>query len=232
MAEVTHLYETHESWHKSGPIVSNIEEVEIERLEGLAAASIADPSVMGLWAYATATWIAATAVTGIFPFAASAAAIPVLASFGGVALFVAGLFAYRRANVLTSTAFCSYGSLNVALAGFLGMVAAGALPAGTWASVVQGFLFESFAFISLALTIAAIKTNAMTIGWLATATIGYALVGIPFLADAAMNGGWGIVEAIGGYFLMAAAAFAYVAGATLVVNSIWQRTVIPMMGRL
>lgn len=112
VAQVTPLPKR-ESWTKSGPVVSHLPQDEIEFLEERATATIAAPAPLGLWDFATGTWITGTVIAGMFPPTALTATIPVLLIFAGLTQFIAGLFAFRRANVLSATAFCSFGAFNV-----------------------------------------------------------------------------------------------------------------------
>jgi len=121
----------------------------------------ADPSALGLAAFAVATFLA-----GLYNVGAN---VPLTAFFamalcyGGVAQFVAGLFEYRRENTFGATVFTSYGALYVAAAGLTWMVVTDRITAGTWrlgfgwillayAIVNLGFLIES-AWISKALAL-------------------------------------------------------------------------------
>ena len=77
---------------------------EVLALEERAMATVGDPSPMGLWAFATGTWIIGTMIGGAFgaPAAATAqaaagpavniftAVVPVLLFFSGIAQFIAG----------------------------------------------------------------------------------------------------------------------------------------------
>lgn len=229
MAESVHVLKQ-ENWTKSGPVVSRLPNDEIEILEDRVAVTSADPAPLGLWAFATGTWIAGTVIAGVFPANDLTATIPVLLIFAGLAQFIAGLFAFRRANVLAATAFCAFGSFNVVTAVFLAMQAAGKLPATGDPMVLQGFLFESFGFIALALTIAALRTNACLVLTLGLLAIGYVLSGIPNLTNSVGNGELGKIGNIGGWFLIASAFFAYYTGMALVVNSSWKRTIFPVGG--
>jgi len=229
MAQVTNLIR-HENWTRSGPVVSRLPEDEIEVLEDRAAVTVADPAPLGLWAFATGTWIIGTVIAGVFPTSALTGSIPVLLIFAGIAQFIAGLFAFRRANVLAATAFCSFGSFNVLSATLFSMQARGVLPTTGDPAVLQGFVLESFAFIAFALCMAALRTNAGLILTLLLLGIGYALAGIPQLANSVGQGAYGVVGNIGGWFLVASAFFAYYTGMVLVVNSSWKRTVFPVGG--
>jgi uncharacterized protein len=229
MAEVARLLR-HENWTKSGPVVSRLPDHEIETLEDRAVATIADPAPLGLWAFATGTWITGTVIAGMFPATDFTATIPVLLIFAGLAQFIAGLIAFRRANVLAATAFCSFGCFNIVTAFFFGLQAVGKLTATGDPAVLQGFLLESFGFIALVLTLAALRTNAALVITLALLAIGYVLSGIPQITNSLGTGTFGFIGNIGGWFLVASAFFAYYAGTALVVNSSWKRTILPIGG--
>lgn len=215
----------HESWTKAGPVISHMNEEEISNLGERAVASIADPSALGLWGFATGTWMTGTVIAGLFPDSASSGVIPVLLVFAGLTQFIAGLFAFRRVNLLAATAFCAFGAFNVTTAMFFGMQAAHVLGTSGPPVVLQGFLLESFGFIALILTLAALRTNAALVLVLATLTAGYVLAGIH-----SMYGGLADIGHIGGWLLIISAALAYYTGAAIVVNSAWHRTVLPMGG--
>jgi succinate-acetate transporter protein len=219
-----------ERWTKAGPVVSHFDESEISRLEERAIATIGDPSTLGLWGFATGTWIAGTVIGGAFPHSSLVAVVPVLLVFAGVVQFIAGLFAFRRANVLAATAFCAFGAFNVTEALFIALQTANTVGAAGAPMILNGFLFESFAFIAAALTVAAMRTNVALVCVLGLLGIGYCLSGIPDLTGSATPGGIGVIGNIGGWFLVASAAFAYYTGAAFVVNSIWNSTVLPIGG--
>jgi succinate-acetate transporter protein len=239
----------HEAWTRAGPIVTRMPDEEVLALEEQAMATVGDPSPMGLWAFATGTWIVGTVIGGAFGGPAVAAAqvgaaanapafstffavVPVLLFFTGVAQFIAGLFAYRRASPLMATAFCCFGAFAVSAAfGFL-LQAWGILPtpiAGS-SQVLLGFLYESFGFIAFALAFAAMGVNTTTFAWLITACVGFVLAGIPNLANV-QAGGWMVIGNIGGWFLVASAFFAYYLGMAIVVNSCSGRLVMRIGGK-
>ncbi|MGH6671717.1 MAG: acetate uptake transporter [Xanthobacteraceae bacterium] len=218
-----------ELWTRSGPVVSRLPGEEIETLEARASATVADPAPLGLWAFATGTWIVGTVFAGAFPASALTATIPVLLIFAGLAQFIAGLFAFRRANVLAATAFCSFGAFNVVTAAFLALAARGILTTTGDPLVLQGFVLLSFGFIALALTIAALPTNAGLVITLGLLCVGYILTGVAAIFDTAPISHF-VVGDIGGWFLCGSAFFAYLTGMALVVNSCWGRTVLPIGG--
>jgi len=222
--------EQHASWTKAGAVVSHLPDDEIVALEERAAATIGDSSPLGWWSFATGTWILGTVIGGAFAPGAFAATVPVLLALAGLTQFIAGLFAYRKANTLAATAFCSFGALYVVLATVYTMQLANLLPPSGAPEVMLGFLLESFGFIALALTVAAMRTNAVIVSLLGLLTIGYVLAGIPLLENAFGQGAAGIIGNIGGWFLVASAFVAYYAGMAHIVNSTWKRTALPIGG--
>jgi succinate-acetate transporter protein len=246
------------TWTTAGPVITRMPDDEVLALEERAMASTGDASPLGLWAFATGTWIVGTIIGGAFgpPFATAARAgaaatartaavlpaaaapiipehlialVPVLLIFGGVAQFIAGLFSYRRASSLLATAFTCYGAFAVLAATAFLMIARGWLPINGSTLVLWGFLLESFGFISFALCLAALGTNAALIGMLGLVGIGFVLAGIPNLAGMTA-GGWVVIGNIGGWFMVASAACAYFLGMAIMVNSSWKRSAIGFGG--
>ncbi len=230
MSETVVPLQKHASWTQGGPVVSHMRDDEISMLSERASATIGDPATLGLWGFATGTWITGTVVAGAFPQSALTACIPVLLVFAGLGQFIAGLYAFRRTNVLASTAFCSFGAFNITAALFFALQAANTIGTTGAPMVLFGFLLMSFGFIAFALTVAAIPTNAALVIVLGTLSVGYFLAGIPHLAGAASAPGWSVVESIGGWVLVASAFFAYYTGMAMVVNSTWHRTLLPIGG--
>lgn len=235
-----------ETWTKAGPVVTRMPDDEVIALEERAMATVGDPSTLGLWAFATGTWIVGTVIGGAFGAPAAAVAqaagapvvniftavVPVLLFFTGIAQFIAGMFAYRRASPLMATAFCCFGAFAVSMAFAFLLQAWGLLPtpmSGS-AQVLLGFLYESFGFIAFALAVAAMGMNTATVAWLGTLCVGFVLAGIPNLATA-LTGGWLVLGSIGGWFLVASAAIAYYLGMAIVVNSCSRRPVMPIGGK-
>lgn len=217
----------HASWTKAGPIYSTLPEQEIAALEDRATATIAEPGALGMWGFATATWIVATIFAGNLPLTALGWPVAVLLLFGGVAQFIAGLYAFRRADALLATAFTCFGALYTTLGLMFLLAAANTFTVATNFDVYVGFLLESFAFISLALCLAAVMRNLWSTAWLGLLVAGYCLAGIGSL-DGAI--GLSVVGAVGGYLMMASAFCAAYIGMALVVNSTWKRTLLPLFG--
>lgn len=225
------LVERHETWTNAGPVMSHMTDTAIQALRERATATVADPSALGFWAFATGTWMAATVAGGFVSAQYALFVVPVMILFGGVAQFIAGLYAFRRANALNATFFTCFGAFY-AVAGtmlLLQPAAGGASQAGV--HLMLGFLLESFAFISLALAIGALRRNLVLTSLLIFLGIGYCLTGIgQFGFTTGAQGGLGAVAEAGGACVFVAAFLAFYLGAAIVMNSGWRRTVLPIMG--
>lgn len=218
----------HATWTKAGPLVSRLPDDQIAVMGARTVGTVGDASTLGLWGFATGTWIVATVMSGQLPASALGFTIPVLLVFAGVVQFIAGLLSFRRANVLAGSAFCCFGAFNTTVAVAL-LAAAQPIAANSSASILLGFLLVSFGFIAFALSIAALKTNAALVAVLITLCAGYTLSGIPHFTNPTATAP-DLVAQIGGYCLMASAFFAYYAGMALVVNSTWGRALLPLGG--
>ncbi len=233
MADITdfkdyRLVERHEAWTPAGPVVSRLAEPEIQALEGRTIATVGESSTLAVFGFATGTWMAGAVFGGFLPGAQLALA-PVLILFAGIAQFIAGLYAFRRANTLGANAFCCYGAYNTVIGVILLFEAGGMIPKGAGADTILGWFNCSFAFISLAFLLSALRKNMAMAAMLATLGCGYALIGISRFYIGP-GGELGAIAAAGGALLFASAFCAYYLGMAMVVNSSWQRVVFPIFG--
>lgn len=225
------LVERHETWTNAGPVMSHLPDTSIQTLRERAAVTVADPTALGLWGFATGTWMAGTLLGGFVSANYGLSVAPVLIFFAGIAQFIAGLYAFRRANALNATAFTCFGAFST-VAGIMLLLE----PASTAASAagfhtMLGFLLESFAFISLALAAGAVQRNLVLTGLLLFLCVGYCLSGIgQFGFSGGPQGGLGAVAEAGGACLFASAFLAFYLGAAMVMNSAWRRTMLPIIG--
>lgn len=218
------LVDSHQAWRPGGPVASRLPDPEIDVLEGRATATIGEPSTLGLWGFATGTWIAGAVFGGLVSGTAQPALGVVLLLFAGIAQFIAGLYAFRRVNTLAASAFCCFGAYNTVI-GLMLLAAASGLIQNTAGTLdVMAWFNFSFGFIALALCIAAFSRNMVLTGVLFFLACGYTLIGITLLT------GGGAVGTAGAATLFLSALLAYYLGMALVVNSSWRRTILPVLG--
>jgi len=215
----------HETWTKAGPVVSHMPEERLHEMQEVSEASIGEPGAMSLFGFAVGTLLVAIPIAGQLPQSSSLAAMPALLIFGGLAQFIGGLFAYRKGNTFAATAFCSFGANNVVVSTFFLFQAIGLLPTNSDAMMYLGVDLFCFAFIALVMLLASFKLNAAFVLVLLALAPGY---GLSAVADV---GGSTTVTEVGGWFLICSAGLAFYSGAALVLNSTYERTVLPMFSR-
>ena len=192
--------------------------------EGRMLMRRADPSALGLAAFAVTTFLASlyNIVGGaIMP----AAAFFVLAlCFGGLAEFVAGLFEYGRENAFGATVYTSYGALYLALAAFGWLGLQGHI-AGLAIRLGLGWIVLAYAVMNLMFLVESIWIDAATsLVFLATEATEILLVIGYFSGEMA---GTGLVAIAGGVGILTALLAWYASGAAL-VNSMAGTTVFPV----
>ncbi|MCI4659359.1 hypothetical protein E3O44_16065 [Cryobacterium algoricola] len=178
---------------------------------------LADPGALGLGAFALTTFVLSLANTGWVP-AAGASVLAVALFYGGLAQFAAGMWEFARGNTFAATAFTSFGAfwLSFWWLETNPAVAQQAGPSGVGTYLLAWAIFTAY------MTIAAVKTNRVTLAV-------FALLTITFLALAigAFTGLGGISQA-GGWLGLATALAAWYGSAATVVNATWGRAVFPV----
>jgi uncharacterized protein len=214
-----------QTWTTAGPVEHSVPATDIAAYEERAVATMADPAPFSLYGFATGTWIAGAIAAGWLAPTAFALTAPVLIVFAGLAQFIGGLFALRRTSTFGATAFCSYGANNVIVGTIFALQGSGHFPMHGAGATILAFEFFSFTFISLALALGSLRLNPFFFLTLLALVPGFGLVGVHLV-----TGGLDVIGYIGGWFLMASAALAYITGTVLMVNSAWKRTVVPLFG--
>ncbi len=233
MEEPVHPHE--ERWTVSGPIRPVAPEERIQELELNAHATVADAAPLGLAAFAATTFTVGSAFAGwqqiiSVPGAAQVAAgfistIPLLIIFGGIAQFVAAMWAFRKGSTFWATFLGVFGSLYATLGLSIILVGATFLPATALVGpdVAAGIAVAMFAFIAAYLTWAAMGESSVMVWVTAFLTASLALLSAAFF----IGGGATFVFWAAGYSAIASALGAFYASAAIVINSTMQREVLP-----
>lgn len=225
------LVEEHQTWTPGGPVISRLPDPEIATLEGRTTATMGEPASLALFGFATGTWMAGAVFGGFLAPTAQVGLAPILILFAGVAQFIGGLYAFRRANTLAASVFTCYGAYNTVVGVMLLFEATGLVPKGPDAFTMLGWLNCSFGFISLAFLVASLRRNFVMTGILVGLTCGYTLIGITqFNMGPTGTTTAGAVAVAGAALLFLAAFCAYYLGMAMVVNSTWKRTLMPIFG--
>jgi succinate-acetate transporter protein len=213
-----------EHWTKAGPIKAPaaIGVEDIERIETGAAASVGDPAPLGLLGFATATLTLSTVLAGWYPETTIGLSIPIVLIFGGVAQFIAALFALRKGDTFAATAFGSFGGFNTTFA-LLNLFQNGGLLAKGMNFGPEGIFILCFGFIAFFLALAAMRVNAALVLVLLALALAYVCDGAAFLAD--KNAVW---QHIGGWAGIVSSVLAFYTAAGMVINSSFGRMVVPL----
>jgi succinate-acetate transporter protein len=234
---------------------------EVLALEERAMASTGDSSPLGLWAYATGTWIVGTVIGGAFgaPFGgasgATAASPPVAAAAAHtvVATVPAGTIHFIAAVPI----LLIFGGVAQFIAGLFSYRRASSLLATAFTCYGAFAVLAATAFLLMSGGALPISGGSLVI-WgfllesfafisfaLCLAAIGTNLALVLMLGFVAIGfalagipnlagmttGGWVIIGNIGGWFMVASAACAYFLGMAILVNSSWKRSAIGFGGR-
>ena len=208
-----------EQWTQAGSVRGPLAQQETQALAERNMVAVADPLPLGLCGFAAATFTVSTVLAGWFGVQGLVAAIPVLIVFGGIAQFLAGMWAYARGNLLATVAFGSFGSFNFAFGILLWMdqmhfLGPSLLQPDTNVSLVAGVFVLMFAWIAGFLAFAALRDN------LAFAAV-LAFLSLAYLADGvALWTGKTWIMSIGGYAGIVSSILAFYVAAAIVVNAI------------
>ena len=191
----------------------------------IALSPIAAPSVLGLFGFAAATFMVATNMAGwygnvatpliLFPFALTA---------GGLAQFLAGMWAYKARDAVATGMHGIWGAFWLAYGLYYLLIAVGVLPtvADPTASSAFGFWFVVLAAITWMGAFAAAADNVALTGVLFFLAAGSTLFAIALLA------GNSVLQIIAGYLLLISAILAWYLAGALMLQAAFRRSVLPV----
>jgi succinate-acetate transporter protein len=215
-----------EYWTLAGTVRGPLPKRDTDALVEREQATVADPVPLGLAAFAATTFTFGTVYAGWFGLNAAYIAIPLAFIYGGIGMFLAGMWAFRRGNVLMATALTTISCFNAAWAIMELLLANHTLPAlriATGPSYVAGIFILTFWVIVGFLGIGALGVNRMIAGVLLLLSLAYLCLGTGFWL-----GGHNWLLSIGGYVAMLSALVAAYESAAIVINSAMGRAVLPV----
>jgi succinate-acetate transporter protein len=184
---------------------------------------IAAPSVLGLFGFAAATFMVSTNLAGWYGNSTSGVYLfPFAATFGGIAQFAAGLWAYRARDALATAIHGMWGAFWMAYGILWLLTAVGDIHPPTGKFVELAFWFWPLAAITLSGAVASVTENLGITSVLGTLATGSAFLGIGY-----MIGSHGWLEA-GGWVLFASSVLAFYTASAMMIKSSWGRVVLPL----
>jgi uncharacterized protein len=193
------------------------------RTPELVVPPVADPAPLGLAGFAFTTLLLSLVNTQILPKSTEVLVLSMALTFGGLAQFVAGMWAFKRGNTFAATAFTAYGAFWLSFY-LLVVVFIPLVPKTAGASDISNFvgwyllawgIFTAYMFIASLAGARAVQ-------------LVFILLAITFvvLAIGAFGTSTGITQ-FGGYIGLATAAAAIYASFADVANANFKRKVLP-----
>jgi uncharacterized protein len=190
---------------------------------------IAPPSILGLFGFAAATFIVATHLAGWYGSTDTPLYLaPFCATFGGLAQFIAGMWAYRARDGLATAMHGMWGAFWIAFGILFTLVATGAVTFdSTVAFEAFGYWFFALAAITACGALAALAESLGLVSVLTTLAVGSAFLAIGYVSDATPTAGEGWLQA-GGWVLFASSVLATYTAAAMMLESSFGRVVLPV----
>ncbi|NIJ13771.1 hypothetical protein FHU38_004115 [Saccharomonospora amisosensis] len=187
---------------------------------------VAAPSILGLYGLAAATFIVAANLAGWYGNEATPVVLaPFVFTFGGIAQFLAGMWAYRARDALATGVHGAWGSFWIAYGLYYFFVAFGVLPGFTESPIAAGgfgFWFIALAAITWVGSVAAAVENLAVSAVLLTLAAGATLLAIGLLGE--FSG----LQTAAGWVLVASAVLAWYTASAMVLEATFKRVVLPM----
>jgi succinate-acetate transporter protein len=184
---------------------------------------IAPPSILGLYGFAGATLIVAAHQAGLYGGSTSALFLfPFAAFFGGLAQFMAGMWAFRARDSVATAMHGMWGAFWMGYGVLQLLFATGTLtePAGRFPEL--GWWFIALAAITWVGTIAAFAENGVLTG-----VLGFLAAGATVSAVAMLNGSASLTE-IGGWLFIISAIVAWYLASAMMLAGTYKREVLPI----
>ena len=184
-----------------------------------AAPTWGDPFPLGLASFGISALVLATVMSGIVDAAALPAVLPLALALGFATELVAGLVHFRRGETFPALVFTAYAGFWLSyalLVQFYGpMVTSGG-------AAITGMFLLAWALFTTYMLLAALRTNTTTIViFVLLAAVFYLAAFGSFLGSAALG-------QTAGYVLILDALVALYASAAIIVNTTWDRTLLPV----
>src|ERR671925_1934301 len=189
---------------------------------------IAAPSILGLAGFAGATFIVASNLAGWWGTPTSPLALaPFAAMFGGLAQFMAGMWAYRARDAIATLAHGTWGSFWLAYLILNILVGAHVVtqPTPWYHNPEVGFWFFALAITTGIAAVAALAESVGLVAVLSTLATGSGI-----LAGAFIYGSHGWAQVAGWVFVFSAGLAWYMVAAMLLAAA-YGRTVLPLFKR-
>lgn len=178
-----------------------------------------DPFPLGLASFGISALVLASVMSGVVDAAATPAVLSLALALGFTTELVAGVIHFRRGETFAGLVFTAYAGFWLSYALLVQFYA----PMVTAdAAAITGMFLLAWALFSTYMLLAALRTNTTTVA------IFVLLCAVFYLASlGAFTENTGLGE-LAGYVLVLDAVLALYASAAVIVNTTWERTVLPL----
>jgi uncharacterized protein len=185
---------------------------------------IAAPSVLGLFGFAGATFVVAANMAGWYGSASTPGYLfPFAAMFGGLAQFLAGMWAYRARDAVATAMHGMWGAFWLAYGILQLLLVTGVLHSGGTLDHALGFWFIALAAITLSGTVGALlEGNLGVTAVLGVLTAGSAVAAIAFLTSSTGT------EHLAGWLFVISAILAWYIGSAMMWKAAAGRVILPL----
>ena len=181
----------------------------------------ADPGPLGLGAFAMTTFVLSMFNANLVSGAGKPVVLGLALAYGGVVQLLAGMWEFRTGNTFGAVAFCSFGGFWLSFWA-LNALYAKSIPL-TAANHSIGLFLWAWAIFTTYMFVASLRTTA------AVALVFMLLAATFVLLAIGSDGGHMTVTHWGGYIGIATAAAAWYASFAAVVNSTFDRVLLPVV---
>lgn len=185
---------------------------------------IAAPSVLGLFGFAGATFIVATNLAGWWGNAASPGYLfPFALTFGGIAQFMAGMWAYRARDSVATAMHGTWGAFWIGYGILNLLVATKTLAAGVPLDHALGFWFIALCAITFSGMLGAlVEVNLGVVSVLGTLSAGSGLAAVGLLQEDKYIQHWA------GWVFVISALLAWYVASAMMLKAAAGRTILPL----
>ncbi|WP_328528039.1 acetate uptake transporter [Nocardioides sp. NBC_00368] len=194
-------------------------DAEVPTVQGTTPTAWGDPFPLGLASFGISALVLSSVMSGLVDAAALPAVLPLALALGFATELLAGLVHYRRGETFPALVFTAYAGFWLSYALLVQFY--GPMVTADGAAITGMFLLAWALFTSYML-LAALRTNTTTI------VIFVLLAGVFYLAAFGSFLGSAALGRTAGYVLILDAVVALYASAAIIVNTTWDRTVLPV----
>jgi succinate-acetate transporter protein len=185
---------------------------------------IAAPSVLGLFGFAGATFIVAANLAGWYGNTATPGYLfPFALTFGGIAQFAAGMWAYKARDAVATAMHGMWGAFWIGYGILQLLLATKVLPTGTTLDHALGFWFIALCAITFSGMLGALVEGSLAVvAVLGTLAAGSGLAAVGFL-DGNMH-----VQHAAGWVFVVSAALAWYTATAMMLKAAGSKVILPL----